>query len=203
MTARATVWVKVCGITRAEDLLAAEQAGADAIGLVLVAGSPRVISFDRAVDLARLAQVPAVLVTRDMPPEELVAAAIATGAEGVQPYGDHSEEAARAATEVGLLVLRPVGPTTDLASVPDDQVPLFDNRAAGLLGGTGEPFDHSLLPEISRRFVLAGGLNPDNVASAVQRVRPWGVDASSGLEGLPGIKDPDLVARFVREAKAT
>ena len=105
MTALATVWVKVCGITRAEDLLAAEQAGADAIGLVLVAGSPRVISFDRAVDLARLAQVPAVLVTRDLPPEELVAAAIATGAEGVQPYGDHSEEAARVATEVGLLVL--------------------------------------------------------------------------------------------------
>lgn len=194
-------WVKVCGMTRAEDIEAAEAAGADAIGLVLMAQSPRAISVDRAAELAAKITTQSVLLTKDLQPEDLIAAALAIGVDAVQPYGAHAFEAAEAAAAVGLFVLRPVEVDSDMSVIPEDHVLLFDNRIGGALGGTGQPFDHRLLPVSDRRFVLAGGLGPDNVGQAIRASRPWGVDASTRLEVRPGVKDPDLVARFVREAK--
>lgn len=194
-------WVKVCGMTRAEDIEAAEAAGADAIGLVLVAQSLRAISVDRAAELAAKITTQSVLLTKDLQPEDLVAAALAVGVDAVQPYGAHASQAAEAAAAVGLFVLRPVGLDSDMSVIPEDHVLLFDNRTGAALGGTGQPFDHRLLPVTDRRFVLAGGLGPDNVGQAIRATRPWGVDASTRLEVRPGVKDPDLVARFVREAK--
>lgn len=193
-------WVKVCGLTRKEDIEVAVLAGADAIGLILVPESPRVLTVDRAAELAQGVGVETFLLTKDLGAEEIVAAAIATGVDGVQPYGLHIEEAARAALEAGFLLLRPVL-NGDLDSVPTDQIPLLDNDAPGRLGGTGIPWNETRLPVTDRRFVLAGGLGPDNVADIVRRVRPYGVDASSKLEVRPGIKDPDRVVLFVREAK--
>lgn len=193
-------WVKICGLTRAEDIEVAVSAGADAIGLVLIPESPRALSVDQAAELAKGVSAHTYLLTNDLRPEEIVAAAIATGVDGVQPYGGNSEEAARAAVEVGLLVLRPVL-NGDLASVPDNQLPLVDNAAPGRLGGTGALLDETRIPVTDRRFVLAGGLGPANVADIVRRVRPYGVDASSRLEIRPGIKDHDRVVNFVREAK--
>jgi phosphoribosylanthranilate isomerase len=105
------------------------------------------------------------------------------------------------AAEVGLFVLRPIDIDFQLSLIPEAHVPLFDNRSGSNLGGTGLPFDHRRLPATDRRFVLAGGLGPDNVGAAIRATRPWGVDASSRLEARPGVKDHDLVARFVREAK--
>jgi phosphoribosylanthranilate isomerase len=180
-------WVKVCGITRAGDIEAAEGAGADAIGLVLVAESPRALSVDQAADLAAKITTQSVLLTKDL--------------DAVQPYGAHAPEAAEAAASVGLFVLRPVGLDIDMSAIPEDHVLLFDNRNGSAIGGTGQPFDHRLLPIMDRRFVLAGGLGPDNVGQAIRDTRPWGVDASTRLEVRPGVKDPDLVARFVRQAK--
>jgi phosphoribosylanthranilate isomerase len=194
-------WVKVCGMTRAEDIAAAEAAGADAIGLVLVPESPRAITVDRAAELAATVTVQAVLLTKDFIPEDLIAAALAVGVDAVQPYGAHASEAADMAAEVGLFVLRPIDLNFDVSAIPETHVPLFDNRSGPELGGTGQTFDLRLLPTTDRRFVLAGGLGPDNVGEAIRLSRPWGVDASSRLESRPGIKDPDLVARFVREAK--
>lgn len=194
-------WVKICGMTRVEDIHAAEAAGADAIGLVLVADSPRAISVDRAAELAATVTTQAVLLTKDLEPEDLIAAVLAVGVDAVQPYGAHASEAAEMAAEVGLFVIRPIDLDFDVSAIPEAHVPLFDNRTGSDLGGTGQPFDHRLLPATDRRFVLAGGLGPDNVGDAIRATRPWGVDASTRLETRPGVKDHDLVARFVREAK--
>ena len=194
-------WVKICGMTRFEDIEAAESAGADAIGLVLVPESPRALTVDRAAELAAKVTTQAVLLTKDLLPEDLVAAALAIGADAVQPYGLHAPEAADMAAEVGLFVLRPVEVDSDLSTIPEAHVPLFDNRSDSRMGGTGEPFDHHRLPVTDRRFVLAGGLGADNVAAAIRATHPWGVDATSRLETRPGMKDHDLMARFVREAK--
>jgi phosphoribosylanthranilate isomerase len=194
-------WVKVCGMTRAEDIEAAEAAGADAIGLVLVPESPRAVTVDQAAELAAGVTTQAVLVTKDLLPEDLVAAALVVGVEAVQLYGAHAAEAADMAAEVGLFVLRPVEVDFDLSTIPESHVPLFDNRSGPLEGGSGQSFDHRLLPRLDRRFVLAGGLGPDNVREAIRATGAWGVDASSRLEARPGVKDHGLVARFVREAK--
>jgi phosphoribosylanthranilate isomerase len=194
-------WVKVCGLTRVEDIAAAEAAGADAIGLVLVPESPRAITIDRAAELAATVKTQGVLLTKDLLPEDVVAAALAVGVDAVQLYGAHASEAAEMAAAVGLFVLRPVEVDFELGLIPESHVPLFDNRSGSNLGGSGLPFDHRLLPTTDRRFVLAGGLGPDNVGDVIRATRPWGVDASSRLETRPGVKDHDLVARFVREAK--
>lgn len=198
-------WVKICGLTRQQDVDVAMEAGADAVGFVLVPESPRAVTVSAAATLASPAILTRIILTRDLDPEALVAAALVVGADGVQPYGQHQAEAAKAATEAGLLVLRPVpvGGPVDLQQVPSDQIPLFDHASPDLLGGSGRGFDYSLLPPTKRKFVLAGGLGPDNVAAAISATRPYGVDASSRLESRPGVKDPRLVTEFIARAKQT
>jgi len=193
-------WVKVCGLTRADDIAVAVGAGADAIGLVLIAESPRAITIDMAAELASGVSAETYLLTKDLGPEDIVAAALATGVDGVQPYGRNADEAARAATEAGLLLLRPAS-NGDLALIPENQLLLFDSAGPGELGGTGNVLDETRIPLTDRRFVLAGGLGPETVARVIRRVRPYGVDASSKLEIRPGIKDHARVELFVQAAK--
>ncbi|HJU52295.1 MAG TPA: phosphoribosylanthranilate isomerase [Acidimicrobiia bacterium] len=190
-------WVKICGLTRPEDVAAVERAGADALGFVLIASSPRAITIDQAADLIGGTETPTFILTKDLPPPELVAAVLATGATGVQPYGLHAAEAAAAATEVGLQVLRPVDPGEDLAEIPLDQYPLFDTKSKGGDGNGGRMVDTANLPRGDRAFVLAGGLTPRNVAEVIATTRPWGVDVSSGVETRPGLKDAALIRSFV------
>ena len=197
-------WVKVCGLTRREDVEAAVEAGADAVGFVLAPGTPRRVDAEQAMRLGRDLSVVRVVVTVDLPPHELLFQAKQAGAEGVQPHGRHAPEASAAAAEAGYLVLRPlqVGDRIDLDEIPEGQIPLLDAHRPGMHGGTGQRFDWSLIdPGLQRRYVLAGGLGPDSVRAAVARLRPWGVDATSRLEVSPGVKDPAKVAAFVREAK--
>jgi len=193
-------WVKVCGLTRAEDIAVAVAAGADAIGLILIAESPRAVTVDMAAELASGVSVETFLLTKDLGPEDIVAAALATGVDGVQPYGLNADEAAMAATEAGLLLLRPVL-DGELASIPEDQLLLFDSAGPGGLGGTGIVLDETRIPPTDRRFVLAGGLGPETVAQVIRKLHPYGVDASSKLEIRPGIKDHARVELFVRTAK--
>jgi phosphoribosylanthranilate isomerase len=201
-------WVKVCGLTRPEDVEVAVEAGADAVGFVLAPTSVRRVTVEQAAKL--MADVPAtrILVTADAEPDEVLAAAAATGADGVQPHGRHSGAVAEAAAARGLLVLRPVAVSgaalrPEPQTIPTDQIPILDTSHARLHGGTGKAFDWSAIVRPERRFVLAGGLSADNVSEAVERVDPWGVDASSRLEMGPGTKDPAKVAAFIREAKRT
>lgn len=206
-------WVKVCGVTNEKDASVAIEAGADALGFVIAPSSVRRIDLDRAAALMQSLPVLRILVTQDVDPASLIEAAKMTGADGVQPHGRRAAEAAAAGAAAGLFVLHPisVGPNgmedgneeaaPDFDRVPVGEVPLLDSAHPDLLGGTGETFDWSVIGTIDRRFVLAGGLGPDNVADAVRIVKPWGVDASSRLERAPGVKDPGKVADFVARAK--
>ena len=197
-------WVKVCGMKTESDLEAAADAGADAVGLVLVEDTPRYLDLDIAARLAALSRVPAVILTLNARPDDLVRVVDRVGASGVQPYGDHAREAARkVVAEMGAFVLWPIrvrGPV-DLETVPTGQIALLDGYSPERLGGTGKQVSPQWLPPPGSRYVLAGGLDPANVATAVERYRPWGVDASSGLESAPGVKDPARIRRFVTNAK--
>lgn len=198
------VWVKVCGLAKLSDLVSACEAGADAFGMVLAPGTPRHITVDRARRLADASPIPGVLVTVDRTPDELIELVEVVGAGGVQPHGRHGAEAAEAAARRGLMVLKPVkvgSRRVSLGGVPPSQIPILDTADSRRHGGTGRSFDYDKVPQIDRRWVLAGGLGPRNVADAVKRLRPWGVDASSNLESSLGVKDPSLIRSFVKEAK--
>jgi phosphoribosylanthranilate isomerase len=199
-------WVKICGITTEETLDAVIDGGADAVGFVLAPDSPRALSVDRAADLMRAVPITRFIVTVDLTPAEALSLAELTGADGIQNHGLHATEVAAEATDAGYLSLHPVrvgvdGPETDIASIPSQSLPLFDTAAKGRHGGTGIAFDWTVLDSPGRPFVLAGGLGPSNVADAIALVNPFGVDASSGLESAPGVKDPVRIIDFINEAK--
>jgi len=196
-------WVKVCGLTRASDVAVAVAAGADAIGFVSHPGSPRHVSLPAIAELAAGVAITRVILTVDLGVRAALAAVEATGVDAIQPYGPHAEAVAAAALAEGLMVLRPIPATEDVVMPDDGSIPLLDTPDDDVLGGTGRTFDWAVVRRLGGRFVLAGGLGPANVATAIHEVRPWGVDASSGLEAAPGIKHPGKVAAFVQEAKRT
>jgi phosphoribosylanthranilate isomerase len=148
-----------------------------------------------------------ILLTLDVTVAALGEFVEATGADGVQPYGARSAVTAAWAAATGLTVLRPVreaATSADAVSgVPEGQIPLIDSATGTRHGGTGIALDWGAMTPPDRPFILAGGLDPVNVAEAVAALHPWGVDASSGLESAPGIKDSARVAAFVEEAKRT
>jgi phosphoribosylanthranilate isomerase len=194
-------WVKVCGLTHEADVAAAVEAGADAIGLVNVPGSPRFVSRERVRALATDVPVHTILLTIDLAPAEAVAILAYAGVDGIQPYGRWSSDTARVVGDAGYVVLHPLRANRDLQLSEKVGIPLLDTPSEVSLGGTGRTFDWSIVVGAPYRFVLAGGLGPDNVADAVRLVAPWGVDASSGLEKSPGRKDHGMVADFITNAK--
>lgn len=199
-------WVKVCGLTREEDVAAAVEAGADALGFVLAEDSPRRVDLARAKALMDGPPALRIVVSVDALPEEVLDAASSTGADGVQPHGRYAPSAAALATAAGLFVLRPVrvgggGPEIPLEEVEPGTVPLLDTAHDEAHGGTGRSFDWRLIGPTDRRYVLAGGLGPANVVEALDVTGAWGVDASTLLESAPGVKDPGKVADFIALAK--
>lgn len=194
------VWVKVCGITRLEDVAAAVGAGVDAIGVNAIPGSPRCVNGDQVRKLAAASEVPVLVLVEDMDPDRVVVYLDDLGVDGVQPYGSRAVEVAARGAMAGWLALlpTPVGAAHDL---PVGVLPLFDTPDGELLGGTGRTFDWGTIDPETGRFVIAGGLGPDNVAAAVRATNAWGVDASSRLEVEVGIKDVGKMTAFVREAK--
>lgn len=200
------MWVKICGLTRPEDVVAAIAAGADAIGLILVKRSPRCLTAQRASELAAVAKDRAtVVVLVEEEPAAAVALAQRVGADGIQPYGANAADAAAAAVATGLGAWLPIGVAAnehfDISNVPTGAIPLLDTSVAGASGGTGRTFDWARAVSVPGA-VVAGGLNPDNVADAISAARPDGVDASSGLEAAVGIKDHSKVTAFVAAARA-
>ncbi|MBM4362258.1 MAG: phosphoribosylanthranilate isomerase [Deltaproteobacteria bacterium] len=200
------MYVKVCGVTRESDVEVCVRAGVSAIGLNLVPGSRRQVTPLRARELAAAAagRIEVVLVVADVAPGELAALRRDVGGDWVQLHGHESPEQL---LESGPRALKAVGIETAADAETAARYPgrrLLVDAKSPALGGTGRSFDWALVRGLARErdLVVAGGLTPRNVADAVLAVRPFGVDVASGVESAPGIKDPELVEAFVKNARA-
>ena len=199
--------VKICGITRVQDGLAAAQAGADAIGLVFAGNSPRQVTPAQALGIARaLPPFVATVALFVNPAAAEVEAVLKTVRPDLLQF--HGEEPPEFCRSFGVPYLKAfrVRPGVDLLQsvvlYADAQGWLLDAWSEAAHGGTGERFDWDLIPPgLPRPVVLAGGLTPANVADAVRRVRPWAVDVSSGVEAGKGIKDAAKIAAFIKESR--
>ena len=198
--------IKICGLTREADVEAAVAAGADAIGFVFYAKSPRAVTPERARALARLLPpfVTPVGLFVNATDAELKAGLEALPNMLVQFHGDETPADCDRVKRPYLRAAR-MAPGVDLldfaAQFPNAQALLLDAHVDGY-GGGGKVFDWSLIPpSVSSRLVLSGGLNAANVADGIAQVRPWAVDVSSGVEVSKGIKSADLIHEFCRAVK--
>jgi phosphoribosylanthranilate isomerase len=198
------MFVKICGITSEEDALLATALGADAVGFVF-APSSRQIQPVQAHDIVRRLppDVLTVGVFRDAAPQRVVEICHQVGLGAAQLHGHESVDDVRYVRERVALVIKafPAGSPAlaDVARYAVDAV-LVDSATPG----SGQVFDWALAEgaPLGRRVILAGGLTPENVGAAITRVRPWGVDVSSGVEASPGRKDARKVRAFVEAARA-
>jgi len=202
------VKVKICGVTRVQDALAASEAGADAVGLMFYERSPRFVMRQRAADI--IAALPPFVakvgVFVDAPEEEVRRTISECGLDTLQFHGQESPEYCR---RFGLKVIKAFrirdAQTLAAAGAYDQETWLLDSYAEGAPGGTGKSFNWDLAATVVRgggRILLAGGLTPENVGQAVTQVRPFGVDVSSGVESAPGIKDSAKIRAFIEAARA-
>jgi phosphoribosylanthranilate isomerase len=200
-------WVKICGVTTVGDALLAVNAGADAVGVNLVATSKRAVdtATARAIRDAVGDRAETVLVVADRSAAELIALRRETGVDWLQLHGMEQPETLEALLPSAYKVVH-VAAREDVAGAARYAGAriLCDTKVPGVLGGSGERFDWSLVRELAgaRKLIVAGGLRPDNVAEAVRVLTPYGVDTASGVEGTdPRRKDPEKVRAFVREAR--
>ncbi|OSM05266.1 phosphoribosylanthranilate isomerase [Magnetofaba australis] len=199
--------IKICGVTTLEDAWMVQDAGADALGLVFYKKSSRYVAPETVAQWAGrmppLLTVVGLFVNASL--EEIRRAEFLCGLDRIQLHGDEAPEFCQAVGPRAIKAAR-VAQADDLLGL--NRYParalLLDAKVDGAYGGTGHAFDWDIL----RRFepdaplILAGGLNPDNVAEAVRRVQPHGVDVSSGVEAAPGRKDAEKTRRFVENARA-
>ena len=180
--------VKVCGITRRQDAEAAVAAGASAIGFIFYPQSPRYVTPETAAELGNGLDVWKVGVFVDESPASIEAIMRAAHLDVAQVYGGDLPSVPR------VWRAYRVGPTYGSADERVEAI-LLDGPANGV------SFDWNQARGLSKKLILAGGLNASNVAEAIRIVQPWGVDVSSGLESAPGIKDHDKVRQFVKAAQ--
>jgi len=212
------VRVKICGITRLQDLHVACDAGADALGFVFYEKSPRKVSVETAAALVRALPpfVQSVGLFVNAEPAFIESVLKAVPLDLLQFHGDETSAGCARFGRPYIKAVR-VNRDTDLLKCAADfdaaRGLLLDAFVPGVPGGTGERFDWSLIPpNLPKPVILSGGLTPDNVAEAIQRVRPWAVDVSSGVEAAllidgaavaaKGIKDAQKTAQFIAKAKA-
>lgn len=192
--------VKICGITTVEDGLLCANEGADMLGFVLFSGSKRFVLLERAVEIIR--QLPAgvkkIAVVVNPGHEEIDGLVSSRVFDMIQLHGEESPGFCSAIPLPVIKAFR-VHPGFDFAQVEAYRgaTPLFDSFSKEERGGTGKGFDHSVIPQhFSNKFILSGGLSPDNVVEAVKNTEPMAIDLSSSLENSPGRKDPVKVKRF-------
>lgn len=216
MFKQARTRVKICGLTRAEDIEAAVQAGADAIGLVLYPSSKRAVGVDQAAALRKAlpAFVDLVALFVNASRDEVDAVIQAVQPEMLQFHGDESPAYCESFHRRYVKAFRVGAPGLD---TPESVLQhceqygsaagwLFDSYSAGY-GGSGKSFDTALLCDVSqaphrRPLILAGGLNAESAREAIASVRPYAVDISSGVEQSPGVKCPDKIASFMAAVSA-
>jgi phosphoribosylanthranilate isomerase len=198
------MFVKICGITNEDDALFAVAMGADAVGFIF-APSARQIAPQKVYDNTRRLppEVLTVGVFRDEHPSRVVEIANRAGVKAVQLHGSETPEQVRqvAASIRWVIKAFPAG-SSRVAQADQYGTDLVMLDAPS--PGSGKVFDWSLAGEVPEglRLILAGGLDPDNVADAIRAVEPWGLDVASGVESEPGRKDPTLVRRFIANARA-
>ena len=197
--------VKICGITRPEHAKAAAGAGADAIGLMFYEPSPRYVTRDRArmvcAALPPLVSVVGVFVNPE--PRDIEAVVDGLPVDLLQFHGEEPPELCASAGKPYVKAVR-VRTRDDIveaaARYSGARALLLDAHHDALWGGTGSRFDWNVVPgDVGRPIVLAGGLNPENVAGAIRLVRPFAVDVSGGVESAPGEKDAQSMERFMKE----
>ena len=201
---KTAVLVKVCGMRRVEDAVLAAELGASAVGFIFWPGSPRFIDASNARTIAA-AVPPAVLrvgVFVDQAPDFVKQVAERVPLDAVQLHGDESSED-YAGLGVPLIKAIPVSDpfeATVIDAVPEDVTVMLDAHDPVRRGGTGRTIDCSIAAAMAarRRTILSGGLHPQNVSEAVDRVRPYMVDVSSGVESSPGVKDAAKLRAFFR-----
>lgn len=200
---RSRTRIKMCGMTRGQDIQSACRAGVDAIGLVFYPPSPRAVTLDQAAELSLnvspLVNRVALFVNAD---EQYVREVIdATGADLLQFHGDESEEFCQKFNKRYIKALRVKDEKTLQSLVKRHESAdaiLLDTYVKGVPGGTGALFNWNLVPpSIVGKVILAGGLTPANVGEAVRQVRPFAVDVSGGIEQSPGIKDDVKISAFM------
>ena len=197
------MFVKICGITSEDDALLAVALGADALGFVF-APSPRQVTASRVYDITRRLppEILTVGVFRDELPDRVIDITQRAGLKAAQLHGRESRNQVEQVNKYVHWVIKSVEAGSAAAMNADNlgtDMVLVDASEPG----SGKLFDWSLLadmPEVPR-LMLAGGLNPDNVGLAIETVRPWGVDVSSGVEAEPGRKDPIKLRAFIKNAK--
>jgi phosphoribosylanthranilate isomerase len=203
------VKVKICGITNVDDAVAAVDSGADALGFVFFKESPRYIPYTNAASIIN--KLPSFLTTVGVfvneQPEHIENIITMTGIDVVQLHGEEPPEKCifmrRAIKAVRVETLESLDPLINYRGIVSAF--LLDTFTHGLLGGTGKIFNWDIAIEAKQfgRIILAGGLTPDNVAEAVRRVSPYGVDVSSGVEFERGRKDHKKMQLFIERAKGT
>ncbi len=200
--------VKICGITRVQDALAAAKAGADAIGLVFYDGSPRHVTVDRAAQIVA-ALPPCVTVVGlfvNAPRAQVEAVLAAVPIDLLQFHGEETPSACRGYGRRYIKAVRMregVDLTTEVGRYSDAAALLLDAYVPDRHGGTGTRFDWSRVPrELDKPLILAGGLTPDNVVQAITQARPYAVDVSGGVEAAKGIKDETKMRAFVRNVNS-
>jgi phosphoribosylanthranilate isomerase len=202
--------IKFCGMTRTEDVVEAVRLRVDFIGLVFAEGSPRKISVEegrKLVEIAhRAAPAPRIVALLRNASPAFIEKIIAALAPDLLQF--HGSERADACERFGLPYWKAIGMAGhtdagfDATTHPRADALLLDAHEPGAAGGTGEKFDWRCWPRTDRRLVLAGGLRPDNVATAIAATRPYAVDVSSGIESAPGIKDLARMRAFVAAVRS-
>ncbi len=198
--------IKICGLTRDEDVHNAVVEGADALGFVLYKPSPRAVTAEQAAELIQ--KVPAFVTTVALfvneRAEEIHRVLSVCPFDLLQFHGDETAEFCRQFNRPYMKAIR-VRSSDDIdravQQFPDTKALLLDAYVENLPGGTGQAFDWRLIPQLSVPWVLAGGLNSSNVAAAINQVKPFAVDISGGIEASKGIKDRIKIQEFISEVR--
>ena len=199
--------VKICGITRAQDAIAASDSGVDALGLVFYAGSSRHIELETAKAIMKVIPpfITTVALFKDATVEQVNEVTQELDFDLLQFHGSESPEFIQQFHHPYLKAIGmqdPTGLPSTIARFERSKGFLLDSHAAGAAGGTGETFDWDTIPsELRQQIILAGGINPDNVAECITRIKPYAIDVSSGVESSPGIKDQGKIEQLMKQIR--
>jgi phosphoribosylanthranilate isomerase len=206
-TEYARVRVKICGITRPQDALAAAYLGADAIGLVFYPASPRAVTVQTACAIVEVLPpfICKVGLFVNAAPDEISGVLETVALDVLQFHGDEETEQCKRYSKPFIKAVR-MQDNADLNAAviryADASALLLDTYVDGLHGGTGQAFDWSRIPaHPGKPLILAGGLTPANVAAAIEQTKPYAVDVSGGVESAKGIKDTGKIAEFIQEVR--